>query len=101
MCALFDQLFPRQQELHADLEVAVLDCVTESVDLGPYALRVGQSTCRCGLLRSQKRQRRMEPLVDPSGCTRWQSVANATPPKTAQTSENRCRATRCLSRSRQ
>jgi hypothetical protein len=44
MYALFDQLFPRQQELHADLEVAVLDCVTESVDLGPYALRVGQ--CR-------------------------------------------------------
>ena len=35
---------PRQQELHADLEVAVLDRVTESVDLGPYALRVGQ--CR-------------------------------------------------------
>jgi hypothetical protein len=32
------------QELHADLEVAVHDRVTESVDLGPYALRVGQ--CR-------------------------------------------------------
>jgi hypothetical protein len=44
MYALFDQLFPRQQELHADLEVAVLDRVTESVDLGPYALRVGH--CR-------------------------------------------------------
>jgi hypothetical protein len=43
MYALFDQLFPRQQE-HADLEAAVLDRVTESVDLGPYALRVGQ--CR-------------------------------------------------------
>jgi hypothetical protein len=42
MYALFDQLFPRQQELHVDLEVAVLDRVTESVDLGPYALRVGQ-----------------------------------------------------------
>ena len=40
--ALFDQLFPRQQELHADLEVAVRDRVTERVDLGPYALRVGQ-----------------------------------------------------------
>jgi hypothetical protein len=39
-----DQLFPLQQELHADLEVAVFDRVTESVDLGPYALRVGQ--CR-------------------------------------------------------
>jgi hypothetical protein len=39
-----DQLFPRQQELHADFEVAVLDRVTESVDLGPYALRIGQ--CR-------------------------------------------------------
>jgi hypothetical protein len=25
MYALFDQLFARQQELHADLEVAVLD----------------------------------------------------------------------------
>jgi hypothetical protein len=42
MYALFDQLFPRQQELHADLEVAILDRVTESVDLGPYALRVDQ-----------------------------------------------------------
>ena len=42
MYALFDQLFPRQQELHADLEVAVLDRVTASVDLDPYALRVGQ-----------------------------------------------------------
>jgi hypothetical protein len=46
MYALFDQLFPRHQELHADLEVAVLDRVTESVDLGPHALRVGQ--CRIG-----------------------------------------------------
>ena len=44
MYALFDQLFPCLQELHADLEVAVLDRVTESVDLGPYALRGGQ--CR-------------------------------------------------------
>ena len=44
MYALFDHLFPRQQELHADPEVAVLDRVTESVDLGLYALRVGQ--CR-------------------------------------------------------
>jgi hypothetical protein len=48
MYALFDQLFRRQQELHADLEVAVLDRVTESVDLGPYALRVGQ--CRIDVL---------------------------------------------------
>jgi hypothetical protein len=71
MYALCDQLFPRQQELHADLEVAVLDRVTESVDLDPYALRVGQfaSTCRCGLLRSQKRQRRMEPLWRPAVAT--------------------------------
>jgi len=42
MYALFNQLFPRQQELHADLEVAALDRVTESVDLDPYALGVGQ-----------------------------------------------------------
>jgi hypothetical protein len=42
MYALFDQLFPRQQELHADLEVAVLDRVTESVDLRSVRLRVGQ-----------------------------------------------------------
>lgn len=42
MYAVFDQLFPRQQELHADLEVAVLHRVTESVDLDPYALRAGQ-----------------------------------------------------------
>jgi hypothetical protein len=34
MYALFDQLFPRQQELHAHLEVAFLDRVTESGDLG-------------------------------------------------------------------
>jgi hypothetical protein len=75
MYALFDQLFPRQQELHADLEVAVLDRVTESVDLGPHALRVGQ--CRIDvplwLLRSQNRQRRME--WSPAGATggnRWQ-----------------------------
>jgi hypothetical protein len=45
MYALFDQLFPRQQELHADLEVAILDRVTESVDFGPYGLRVGQKVC--------------------------------------------------------
>ena len=44
MYALFDQLFPRQQELHTDLEVAALDRVNESVDLGPCAFRVGQ--CR-------------------------------------------------------
>ena len=44
MYALFDQLFPRQPELHPDLEVAALDRVTESVDLGPTALRFGQ--CR-------------------------------------------------------
>jgi hypothetical protein len=43
MYALFDQLFPRQQELHADLEVAVLDRVTESVTSARHALRVGQS----------------------------------------------------------
>ena len=42
MRALFDQPFPRQQELHADLEAAVLHRVTESVDLDPYRLRVGQ-----------------------------------------------------------
>jgi hypothetical protein len=96
MYALFDQLFPRQQELHADLEVAVLDRVTESVDLGPYALRVGQ--CRIDVPlwtpRSQKRQRRMEPLWSPAvatGGNRWQ---NATLPKTAQTRENRCRGLR-------
>ena len=41
MYALLDQPFPRQQQLHADLEAAVLDRVTERVDLGPYALRVG------------------------------------------------------------
>jgi hypothetical protein len=28
MYALFDPLFPRQQKLHADLEVAALDRVT-------------------------------------------------------------------------
>jgi hypothetical protein len=40
--ALFDQLFPRQRELHADLELAVLDRVTESVDRRSVRLRVGQ-----------------------------------------------------------
>jgi hypothetical protein len=40
MYALFDQLFPRQQELHADLEVAVLDRVTESVR--PQPIRVAR-----------------------------------------------------------
>jgi hypothetical protein len=56
MYALFDQLFPRQQELHADLEVAVLDRVTESVDLGRTRCASASvaSTCRCGLLRSPR-----------------------------------------------
>ena len=82
MYALLDQPFPRQQQLHADLEAAVLDRVTERVDLGPYALRVGHWRMNVplwGLLRSQKRQRRMEPLWNPRGCNRWQPVASAQP----------------------
>jgi len=39
--------------------------------------------------------------MEPRGCNQWQPVANATPPESAKTSENRCRrlATACRKRS--
>jgi hypothetical protein len=51
MYALFDQLLPRQQELHADLEVAVLDRVTGALTSARTRCASASvaSTCRCAV----------------------------------------------------
>jgi hypothetical protein len=97
MYALFDQLFPRQQELHADLEVAVLDRVTESVGLGPYALRVGQCRIDVPLWTPPLPPRRGNGGWSPYGAPRLQPVAiggKCDAPKNGLYKRNRCRGLR-------
>src|SRR6266516_789748 len=67
----------------------MLTCTSQS-----HVLKVAVASSRSSAAPYPEQTTEDGAFMEPRGCNRWQPVANRPPPKTLETSENRCRRLR-------